>query len=124
MLEAVSPVDQVLDPPEKLVIEVESSGGYFRHAWYMNDEEMYPNGDVQFREVTPEKFSEFFQVFVQDPTTTSDHGVYRVELIDETTPVPNVLKTQEFTVTPPGGLFSVGNYCSVYTLIPPVSLGV
>ena len=98
MLEAVSPVDQVLDPPEKLVIEVESSGGYFRHAWYMNDEEMYPNGDMQFREATPEKFSEFFQVFVQDPTTTSDHGVYRVELIDETTPAAIVLKTQEFTV--------------------------
>ena len=121
MLEAVSPVDQVLDPPEKLVIEVESSGGYFRHAWHKNDEEMYPNGDVQFREVTPEKFSEFFQVFVQDPTTTSDHGVYRVELIDDATPVVNVLKTQEFTVTPPGGLFSVGNSCSVYTYSPSVS---
>ena len=115
MLEAVSPVDQVLDPPEKLVIEVESSGGYFRHAWYMNDEEMYPNGDVQFREVTPERFSEFFQVFVQDPTTTSDHGVYRVELIDETTPAAIVLKTQEFTVTPPGRLFSVGNSCIVFS---------
>ncbi|CAI8053582.1 hypothetical protein GBAR_LOCUS29303 [Geodia barretti] len=32
MLEAVSPTDIILDPPEKLVIEVESSGGYYRHA--------------------------------------------------------------------------------------------
>ena len=39
--------------------------------------------------------------FVQDPTTTSDHGIYRVDLIDDTTPTPVVLETQEFIVTPP-----------------------
>jgi len=96
-LEAVSPVDIVLVPPEKLSIEVDSSGGYFRHAWYKNDEEMYPNGDTTFLQQNPERFSEFFQVYVQDPTTTSDHGVYRVELIDNTT---QALQSQEFTVTP------------------------
>ena len=95
----MSPVDIVLVPPEKLSIEVVSSGGYFRHAWYKNDEEMYPNGDDTFAEDFPEKFSEFFQVYVQDPTTTSDHGVYRVELIDNTTQV-YVNQSQEFTVTP------------------------
>ena len=98
-LEAVSPVDIVLETPEKLVLEVESSGGYFRHAWYKNDVEIFPNGDVQFRADNPERFSEFFQVFVQDPTTTSDLGIYRVDLIDDTSAV---LKTLDFTVTPPG----------------------
>ena len=101
---AVSPVDIILDPPGKLVIEVESSGGYYRHAWYKNDQEIFPNGDNNFRVDSPERFSEFFQVFVQDPTTTSDHGIYRVDLIEEGTSVldTEVLDTQEFTVTPPG----------------------
>ena len=93
----MSTVDIVLVPPEKLSIEVDSSGGYFRHAWYKNDEEMYPNGDTTFLQQNPERFSEFFQVYVQDHTTTSDHGVYRVELIDNTT---QVLHSQVFTVTP------------------------
>ena len=99
VLEAVSPVDIVLEVPEKLVLEVESSGGYARHAWYKNNEEIFPNGDTMFREDNPERFSEFFQVFVQDPTTASDHGIYRVDLIesDDTTAVA---ETQEFTVTP------------------------
>ena len=96
---AVSPVDIILDPPGKLVIEVESSGGYYRHAWYKNDEQTFPIGNSQFRVGSPERFSEFFQVFVQDPTTNSDHGIYRVDLIEEGT---SVLDTQEFTVTPPG----------------------
>ena len=99
MLVAVSPVDIILEPPGKLVIEVESSGGYYRHAWYKNDQETFPNGDSQFRVNSPERFSEFFQVFVQDPTTTSDHAIYRVDLIEGN---EEVLDTQEFTVTPPG----------------------
>ena len=98
-LEAVSPVDIILDPPEKLVIEVESTGGYYRHAWYRNDEQLYPNGDNTFLQDTPERFSEFFQVFVEDPTDTSHHGIYRVELIDDQSVA---LQTQEFTVTPSG----------------------
>ena len=92
-------MDIVLETPEKLVLEVESSGGYFRHAWYKNNEEIFPNEDMQFRADNPERFSEFFQVFVQDPTTTSDLGIYRVNLIDYTSAV---LETLEFTVTPPG----------------------
>ena len=98
-----------MDPPEKLIIEVESSGAYFRHAWFKNDEELYPNENPLFGENHPERFSEFFQVFVQDSTTTSDHGIYRVDLIDDTIPTPEVLQTQEFTVTPLGGLYTSSN---------------
>ena len=96
---AVSSVDIILDPPEKLIIEVESSGGYFRHAWFKNDDEIFPVGDTLFREPNPEKFSEFFQVFVQDTTNTTDQGIYRVDLIDNTS---LALQTQEFIVTPLG----------------------
>ena len=101
VLEAVSPVDMILDPPEKLVIEVESSGGYFRHAWYKNNEEIFPNGDRQFTQDNPQKFSEFFQLFVEDPTDTTHHGIYRVDLIDDDNSA-TVLESQEFTVTPSG----------------------
>ena len=112
VLEAISPVDMILDPPEKLVIEVESSGGYFRHAWYKNNEEMFPNGDNQFTQGNPQRFSEFFQVFVEDPTNTSHHGIYRVDLIDDN---DVVLESQEFTVTPSGKFIetpSLIGYCS------------
>ena len=97
---AVSPANTILVPPEKLVLEVESMGGYYRHAWYKNNEEMFPNGDRSFLQRNPAEFSEFFQVYVQDPTNTSDHGVYRVELIDNSTTPYQVLKSLEFTVTP------------------------
>ena len=90
----------ILETPEKLVLEVESSGGYFRHAWYKNNEEIFPDEEIPpFRAENPERFSEFFQVFVQDPTTTSDLGIYRVDLIDDTSAV---LETLEFSVTPFG----------------------
>ena len=103
MLEAVSPADIILDPPEKLVIEVESSGGYFRHAWYKNNKQLYPNNDTFFRADNPARFSEFFQVFVQDPTTASDHGIYRVDLVEGTvSTITDVYQTVEFAVTPPG----------------------
>ena len=113
MLEAVSPVDVILDPPEKLVIEVESSGGYYRHAWYKNDEQLYPNDDTTFREANPARFSEFFQVFVQDATNTSDHGIYRVDLVEGTvTTIISVYQTLEFSVTPPG------EFDRVFKLLP------
>ena len=114
MLEAVSPVNIILDPPEKLVIEVESSGGYYRHAWYKNDEQLYPNDDTTFRQANPARFSEFFQVFVQDPTTTSDHGIYRVDLVDSNAlnTITSVYQTLEFSVTPSG------EFDSVFKLLP------
>ena len=100
-LEAVSPVNIVLIPPDKLVIEVRSIGGYYQHAWYRNDVEIFPNGDMNFAEDNPSNFLEFFQVYVEDPTSTSSHGVYRVDLL-ESNDNDDVLRTQEFTVTPQG----------------------
>ena len=95
---AVSPGDIILNPGQKLSIEVESSGGYFRHAWYKNNLQLYPNEDNGFTQMRPRRFSEFFQVFVQDPTESRDQrpGVYRVELINNSS---QVLQSLEFRVT-------------------------
>ena len=124
VLEAVSPVDMILDPPEKLVIEVESSGGYFRHDWYKNNEEIFPNGDRQFTQGNPQKFSEFFQVFVEDPTNTTHHGIYRVDLIDDDNSA-TVLESQEFTVTPSGKFTQVNNRNTIgYCFFSIVSLSI
>ena len=100
-LTALTAEDIVVAPSEKLVIEVKSTGGYFRHAWFKNDEEIYPNGDTTFMQTTPQDFSEFFQVYVKDPVETSDYGVYRVELIDSSR---RTITSQVFRVTPYGEL--------------------
>lgn len=102
-LTAVSPYNVVNAPSEKLVIEVESTGGYFRHAWFKNNEEIYPNGDSTFMQDTPQEFSEFFQVYVKDPITPSDYGVYRVELIDSSN---QTIQSVDFISTPFGKLVS------------------
>lgn len=96
-LMALTAEEIVVAPSEKLVIEVMSTGGYFRHAWFKNDEEIYPNGDITFMQTTPQEFSEFFQIYVKDPVETSDYGVYRVELIDSSR---QAIASQEFRVTP------------------------
>ena len=96
-LTAVSPYNVVNAPTEKLMIEVASTGGYFRHAWFKNDEEIYPNGDSTFMQDTPQEFSEFFQVYVKDPITPSDYGVYRVELIDNSN---QTIQSVHFVSTP------------------------
>lgn len=96
-LMALTAGDIVVAPTEKLVIEVMSTGGYFRHAWFRNEEEIYPNGDITFLQTTPQEFSEFFQVYVKNPVETSGYGLYRVELIDSSN---QTITSQEFRVTP------------------------
>ena len=108
-LVAVSPGDIILNPGQKLSIEVESSGRYFRHAWYKNNMQLYPNEDINFTQTRPKRFSEFFQVFVQDPTESSGHGVYRVELISNSL---QVLQSLEFRVTPFSKFQAIGSSAS------------
>ena len=96
MLERISPQVIVLDPPEKLVIETRASGGYQQFDWTKN---MNPFTQMQGQpfSVTLQEFPNFFEIFVQDNTTTNDLGVYEVDLQIITGPqVPEV----DFTVTP------------------------
>ena len=75
-LERVSPQIIVLNPPEKLVIETRASGGYQQYDWIRNGN---PFGSSGFL-VTPQEFPNFVEIFVHEPTTIDDLGVYEVDL--------------------------------------------
>ena len=94
MLERVSPQVIVLDPPEKLVIETRASGGYQMFDWTKNENEFTLAQGRPFT-VTLQEFSNFFEIFVREPTTADDLAVYEVELVGGTQ-VPEI----EFAVTP------------------------
>ena len=96
MLERISPEVFVLSPPEKLVIETRSSGGYREFYWTKNGNPFTLAQGQPFT-VTLQEFSNFFEIFVREPTTADDLGVYEVELIINTgSQVPEI----QFIVTP------------------------
>ena len=96
MLERLSPRVIVLDPPEKLVIETRASGGYRQFDWTRNGNEFTTIQGQPFL-VTLQEFPNFFEIFVREPTTANDLGVYEVDLQLSTGPqVPEV----DFVVTP------------------------
>ena len=66
--ERVSPLVVFLTPPEKLVLEVKASGGYDIINWNRV-------GDRSFRQSLSELVN-FHEVFVRQPTTTSEYGTY------------------------------------------------
>ena len=78
MLERISPQVIVLDPPEKLVIETRASGGYRQFDWTRNGNPFEINSGSF--PVTLQEFPNFFEIFVREPTTADDLGVYEVDL--------------------------------------------
>ena len=76
-LERVSLQVIVLNLPEKLVIETRASGGYQQYDWTRNGD---PFGSMGFP-VTPQEFPNFVEIFVREPTTTGDLGVYEANLV-------------------------------------------
>ena len=58
-----------LTPPEKLVLEVRASGGYDFVNWSRV-------GDTSFGHSLSELVN-FHEVFVREPTTTSEYGTYQ-----------------------------------------------
>ena len=97
MLERISPQVIVLDPPEKLVLETKASGGYRQFDWVKNGIP-FTTAQGQPFTVTLQEFPNFFEIFVREPTTANDMGVYEADLI------PNAGSSQspeiDFTVTP------------------------
>ena len=85
-LSRVSPEAVILHPPEKLVIEVEVTGRYEFIRWTRNGNlfsEMMTNPFfVRFPNVSPtsSELASYFEIFVREPTTESDFGVYEVQL--------------------------------------------
>ena len=91
----VSPEAIILRPPEKLVIEVETTGRYEAIFWTRNgnqfSEMMTSQFFVRFPNVSPtsSELSNYFEIFVREPTTESDFGVYEVQL-DSLDPVNQI----------------------------------
>ena len=73
--EGVSPPVVFLTPPEKLVLEVRASGGYDFIAWSRV-------GDRSFRQSLSELVN-FHEIFVRQPTTTSEYGTYEASYLLE-----------------------------------------
>ena len=80
MLERVSPRVIVLDPPEKLILETRALGGYRQLDWQRNGEPFTLVQGQPFT-ITLQEFLNFFEIFVREPTTVNDLGVYDVDLI-------------------------------------------
>lgn len=68
----------VLRPPEKLVIETRASGQYERIMWERNG---VVYGEPGFAVNMPQEFPEFYEMFVKDPSSSDDFGVYSVTLM-------------------------------------------
>ena len=96
MLERISPQVIVLDPPEKLVLETRASGGYRQFDWTKNGHPITLTQGQPFT-VTLQEFPNFFEIFVREPTTADDLGVYEADLVLTTgSQAPEV----DFVVTP------------------------
>ena len=65
----MSPPVVFLTPPEKLVLEVRTSGGYDFIIWTRA-------GDRSFRQNAMTELLNFHEIFVRQPTTTSEYGTY------------------------------------------------
>ena len=67
--ERVSPPVVFLTPPEKLVLEVRVNGGYDLLLWSRV-------GDSSFSQNPTTELINFHEVFVRQPTTSSEYGTY------------------------------------------------
>ena len=82
----ISPEAIILHPPEKLVIEVDATGRNELIFWSRNgnlfSEMMTSQFFVRFPFVFPtsSELVNYFEIFVREPTTESDFGVYEVQL--------------------------------------------
>ena len=94
----MSPTSIVLRPPQKLVLEARATGRYVFFDW-SKDGISYSSGTT-FLPQFPEEFPHFFEIYVVDPTTIDDMGLYEV------TVAPNAGQQSpdeiEFTVIAPG----------------------
>ena len=70
-LERVSSEVIVLIPPEKLIVETSASGEYRQFEWSRNGTQL---------SLSEEEFPNFHEIYVRQPTTTDDLGVYEADL--------------------------------------------
>ncbi len=68
----------IIDPPEKLVLEVDSAGAYSRFNWDRNGVSFSNNPTAPFP--IPGRFFYFTDAYVREPTAEEDLGLYEVNL--------------------------------------------
>ncbi len=104
----------IIDPPEKLVIEVDSAGAYRKLGWARNSVGFSLAPGAVFP-ATSERFFYFSNAYVREPTAEEDFGLYDVNLVgfggENRTNSPN----QSFTVVPYGkpNTVAVYSFCSL-----------
>ena len=78
-IEKLTPTIIILRPPGKLEMEVRTTGQYNFIDWRRNGESFTTN--ETFQPEIPQEFPNFFEIYVREPTTTDDLGVYEVKLV-------------------------------------------
>ena len=69
----------ILRPPDKLVLEVRATGRYNLIEWRRNGVAFSFSPGSEFT-VTLQELPNFFEIFVREPTTRDDLGVFTAEL--------------------------------------------
>ena len=106
----MSPTAIVIRPPEKLVLEVRATGRYNFINWKRNGASFTSGGT--FQPQIPEEFPHFYEIYVHEPTTTDDVGLYEVDLVpSQGQQAPDEV---EFAVATPGR-GTILSHFSVYT---------
>ncbi len=99
-LSSITPQLIIIEPPERLVIEVQSSGAYDVINWARNGFD-YTIDSLDFP-ISSDRFFYFYEAYVREPTSMDDLGVYEVSVLhagDQDPDIDTVLADdQVFTV--------------------------
>ncbi len=107
-LSSITPQLIIIEPPERLVIEVQSSGAYDVINWRRNGA-AYTFNDPDFP-ISSDRFFYFYEAYVREPTSIDDLGLYEV----------NVLTNGQDTQLAPDQVFTVVRYGEFCTNVLPV----
>ncbi len=95
----------IIDPPEKLVLEVDSAGAYYRFSWRRDGVSFSNSPTAPFP--IPGRFFYFTDAYVREPTAEEDLGLYYVNLVQS---------GSQYTVGAPGQSFMVVPYGKPHTV--------
>ncbi len=101
-LSSITPQLIIIEPPEKLVIEVQSSGAYDVILWRRNGAS-YTFNDPDFP-ISSDRFFYFYEAYVREPTSTDDLGLYEVYVLNAGGQDTSLAPDQFFTVVHYGEL--------------------
>ncbi len=92
-LSSVTPQLIIIEPPERLVIEVQSSGAYDLINWARNGAFFIFNDPI-----SSDRFFYFYEAYVREPTSMDDLGLYEVSVTPFSDQDTQLAPDQFFTV--------------------------